>query len=156
MANTVREFFPSLLEGSTVFHQDYLWCTESWIHVGMYRLRDHFAFRERLQNSSTSVFRMTSRAPRRVLAGFETLTHIGDLREDEVEAAFDWSRSLFADPDAHLVLKAGQAWLLHKMGNDDKARRLFAEIKVSEHYRHPFYQFQERILRDWGYGALME
>jgi hypothetical protein len=59
------------------------------------------------------------------------------------------------DPDARVVVKSRKAWLLHKMGHDDKARRLFAEIKTLEHYRHPLYQFQANILRDWGYGALM-
>jgi hypothetical protein len=54
-----------------------------------------------------------------------------------------------------VVVKSRKAWLLHKMGHDDKARRLFAEIKTLEHYRHPLYQFQANILRDWGYGALM-
>lgn len=155
MANTVQKFFPSLLEGAIVFHQDFLWCTESFIHVGMYRLREHFDFIERVQNSSTSVFRMTSRPSKRLIAGFETLTGYSGLCEAEIDAAFDWSLSLFSDPEARLVLKAGKAWLLHKIGHDDKARRLFAENKASTHYGHPYYQFQEKILIEWGYGHLI-
>lgn len=155
MANTVQKFFPALMEGATVFHQDYLWCTESWIHVGMYRLRNYFEIERRVRNSSTVVFRMKSRPPAKLLASFRSLENIADLREDEVDAAFEWSRSFLSDPDAHLVATAGKAWLLHKMGRDDKARRLFAEIKASAHYAHPFYQFQKSILIQWGYEALM-
>jgi len=156
MTNTVQQFFPALMEGAIVFHQDYLWCTESWIHVGMYRLRNHFDMERRIRKSSTVVFRMNSRPSAEMLAGFQSLSHIGDFREDEVDAAFEWSRSLFVEPDARLVVKAGQAWLLHKMGHTDRARRLFAENRASKDWGHPFCQFQESILRQWGYGALME
>jgi hypothetical protein len=41
------------------------------------------------------------------------------------------------------------------MGHDDRARRLFAGNRASPHYRHPYYQFQEKTLRDWGLGFLM-
>jgi hypothetical protein len=156
MANTVQRFFPSLVDGATVLHQDYLWSTESFIHLGMYRLRHHFEVERRVSNSSAVIFRMHSIPSRETLSGFLSLTGFGDLRGDEVDAAFDWSASLLSDPDARLVVKAGKAWLLHKMGQDAKARRLFAEIKASDYYEHPFYQFQEGILRDWGYGFLMD
>ena len=155
MAHTARTFFPSLVEGATVFHQDYVWCTESWIHVGMYRLRNHFTVEQRLRNSSTVVFRMASRPPAELLASFCTLEKLGDLQEEEVDAAFEWSRSFLSDPDAQLVARAGQAWLLHKMGKDEKARRLFAENRASKDWAHPFYQFQDQMLRAWGYGGLM-
>lgn len=155
MSGTVQRFFPSLREGATVFHQDYLWCTESWIHVGMYRLRNWFAFERRLPNSSTVIFRMTKRVPPEVLAGFAGLADMEGLREDEVDAAFDWSLSFLEDPEARLVAKAGKGWLLHRMGLEEKARRVFAEIWASPDYAHPFYQNQERTLRDWGFGKLM-
>ncbi len=155
MANTVQKFFPALMDGATVFHQDYLWFSESWIHVGMYRLRNHFEMERRVRNSSTVVFRMPSRPSTKLLASFCTLGSLADLREEEVDAAFDWSRSFLVDPDARLVANAGQAWLLHKMGRDDKARRLFAENRASKDWGHPFYQFQETMLREWGYGGLL-
>jgi len=155
MAHTVPAFFPSLIGGATVFHQDYLWSSESFIHVGMYWLRDHFDFVTRVQNSSTAVFRLRSSPSSRVLARFKALRDFGDLQDDEIDAAFEWSRSLFDEPDAQLVINAGQAWLLHKMGHDDRARRLFATNRASPHYRHPYYQFQEKTLRDWGLGFLM-
>ena len=155
MANTVQRFFPSLREGATVFHQDYLWCTESWIHVGMYRLRHWFEFERRLPNSSTAIFRMKKRVPQEVLEGFAGLADVEGLREDEVEAAFDWSLSFLMDPEARLAAKAGKGWLLHKMGRDEKARRIFSENRTSRDYHHPYYQFQEQILREWGFGGLM-
>ena len=155
MAHTVPTFFPSLIGGATVFHQDYLWSSESFIHVGMYWLRDCFDFQTRVQNSSTAVFRLRSTPPTQVLNRFKALENYQSLQPEEVDAAFDWSRSLFDEPDAQLVINAGQAWLLHKMGHDDRARRLFAENRSSPHYQHPYYQFQEKTLRDWGLGFLM-
>ena len=155
MANTVQRFFPSLMEGALVFHQDYLWCTESWIHMGMYRLRKWFTMEQRVRNSSTVIFRMESKPPPNVLAGFAELSRVEQLQEEEVEAAFDWSLSFLKDPEARLVAKAGKGWLLHKMGRDDKARRMFAENWASPDYGHPYYQFQERILREWGFGELL-
>jgi hypothetical protein len=155
MANTVQKFFPSLMDGAIVFHQDYLWCTESWIHVGMYRLRKHFEVEGRIQKSSTVVFRMTSRPPASLLSGFAALANVSGLEENEVDAAFDWSRSFLDDPEARLVATAGQAWLLHQMGLDDKARKLFAQNRASADFAHPFYQFQEKMLREWGHGFLM-
>lgn len=110
---------------------------------------------QRIRNSSTVVFRMTSRPPAKLLSSFGTLGTLGDLREEEVDAAFEWSRSFLEDPDARLVANAGQAWLLHKMGRDDKTRRLFAENRASTDWGHPFYQFQDKMLREWGYGGLM-
>ena len=123
--------------------------------MGMYRLRNHFEMERRVRNSSTVVFRMPSRPSAKLLASFCTLGSLADLREEEVDAAFDWSRSFLVDPDARLVANAGQAWLLHKMGRDDKARRLFAENRASKDWGHPFYQFQETMLREWGYGGLL-
>ena len=155
MANTVQQFFPALMDGATVFHQDYLWFSESWIHVGMYRLRNHFTMEQRIRNSSTVVFRMVSKPPADLLASFRTLEKPGDLQEEEVDAAFEWSRSFLSDPDAQLVANAGQAWLLHKMGRDEKARRLLAKNRASKDWAHPFYQFQDQMLRAWGYGGLI-
>ena len=155
MAHTVPAFFPSLIGGATVFHQDYLWSSESFIHVGMYWLRDSFDFLTRVRNSSTTVFRLRSAPPAGVLDRFKALKDYHSLQPEEVDAAFDWSRSHFDEPDAQLVINAGQAWLLHKMGHDDRARRLFAGNRASPHYRHPYYQFQEKTLRDWGLGFLM-
>jgi hypothetical protein len=44
---------------------------------------------------------------------------------------------------------------MHKIGRDEEARSLFASIKSSDQYEHPFYKFQEKALLDWGFGYLV-
>jgi hypothetical protein len=155
MANVVERFFPALAAGAVVFHQDYLWSSDSFIHVGMYRLRDYFRFVCRIQNSCTALFRKVREIPSSVLAEMASRRSYADFTEAEVHAAFDWSKALFADPEARLVVDAGRAWMLLQMGNSGAARQIFAEIKRSSHYQHPFYRFQEGVLRQWGLGNVI-
>ena len=155
MANVVERFFPALVMDAVVFHQDYLWTSDSFIHIGMYRLRDYFRFVCRIKDSCTALFRKVREIPDSVLREMAPHRSYTDFTEAEVHDAFDWSKALFADPEARLVVDAGRAWMLLQMGNSGAAHRIFAEIKRSSHYQHPFYQFQEGILRQWGLGAII-
>ena len=155
MTNVIERFLPALAPGAILFHQDYLWTSESFIHVAMYRLRDCFRFVCRIENSSTVLFRKVREIPEAVLTEMAALSSYSSFDEAEIHAAFDWSKALFVDPEARLVVDAGRAWMLARMGNTDAARRIFAGIKHSPHYRSPFYQHQEGLLRQWGLDALI-
>ena len=156
MSNTIHEFFPSLLPNAVVFHQDYLWASESFIHIGMFHLRDCFAFDFRIPRSQAAVFRKLREIPVPIIADLCSRRTPQDFSEAEILEAFEWSKSLFSDPEARLVADAGKAWMLHSIGKSDAARSIFREIKKSDHYMHPFYQFQENTLRGWGLGAVIE
>jgi len=122
----------------------------------MFHLRDCFAFDFRIPRSQTAVFRKLREIPVPIMADLCSRRTPQDFSETEILEAFEWSKSLFSDPEAGLVADAGKAWMLHSIGKSDAARSIFKEIKKSDHYMHPFYQFQEDILRGWGLGAVIE
>jgi hypothetical protein len=155
MANVVEQFFPSLLPDAILFHQDYLWASESFVHVAMFQLRDYFRFVCRIKNSTTALFRKTGEIPESVLEQVTSRRSWADFTEEEVREAFAWSRSLFEEEEARLVVDAGEAWLLLQMGHEDAARRIFAKVKQSSGYGHHFYQFQEMVLTNWGLGHVI-
>lgn len=157
MTHTIREFFPSLIPGATVLHQDYLWCTDSFIHIGMYRLREYFDYVVRVRDAQTVVFRLKKNLPSDLSEHFADLQTINDFTVEEIEAAFEWSAALFDEshPDAHLVVRAAKAWMLFQIGHLPAAQALFRLNRESPHYEHPFYRFQEDVLRFWGLGELL-
>ncbi|MDQ1237940.1 MAG: hypothetical protein QG577_124 [Thermodesulfobacteriota bacterium] len=156
MANIIDNFFPSLLTGSVVFHQDYLWVTESQIQIAMFLLRDYFEFPSRIENSCGVAFRKTRDIDQEIISDLAARASYLDFSNEEIEAAFQWSRSLFDDPEAQLVVDGAKGWMLGAIGEIDRARSVFQDIKGSEHREHWFYKFQEDILRQWGYDYLMD
>lgn len=151
MSNIIKRFFPSLVVGATVFHQDYLFATQSYIHVAMFRLREYFEFVLRLPNSSGVVFKKRRDVPKSVINDLASRTCCRDFSKKEIKAAFNWSKGLFKDPEVQLVVDASKAWLLNETGDTGSAKRIFQDIRRSEHCSHWFYKFQEELLRQWGY-----
>jgi len=156
MGNVISNFFPFILAGAVVFHQDYLWVTESQIQIAMYLLRDFFHCEGRIENSCAVAFRKLGDIPPQVIADLAARTSYLDFSDNEIEQAFKWSRSLFGDPEAQLVVDAAKAWMFSAIGETERARSGFRDIKRSEHSEHWFYAFQENILKQWGYGYLMD
>ena len=141
--NTVFQFFPNLIpEKSYVAHQDYLWITESFIHIAMYRLRRSFEFRLRIPESTMVVFRCIDKQPD--LIDFFPLT-FSEFCEDEIEEAFAWSQSILP-AEVHQLIKAAKAWMLAQIGNMKAARRLFLEIEADRTSLNSLYQFQKSFL----------
>jgi hypothetical protein len=157
MTHTIREFFPSLMSGATVLHQDYLWCTDSFLHIGMYRLRDNFDFVDRVRDAQSVVFKLRQPLPGDVGELFSDVQTVQDFTSDEIKAAFEWSAALFDEshPDAQLVIRAAKAWMLYQIGHLEEAQALFRKNRESPHYDHPFYSFQEKVLRFWGLEELL-
>jgi hypothetical protein len=157
MANVIERFFPALVTGAVVFHQDYFWFPTSFINFGMYELRDYFRFVCRIKNSHTALFRKIREIPNSLLREIASRRSYADFTEAEVHNAFDWSKAVCADagPEAQLVVDAGRAWMLLQLGNKEAAHQIFAEIKRSSHYHHPFYQFQEKIVKETELGAII-
>ena len=86
----VQEFFPHVMAGcGYVFHQDYVHHTTPWIHLLMYRLRDCFEPVEHVEDSGTVIFRLIRPIePERARGPWS----IGSFSDDEIEAAFAYSR----------------------------------------------------------------
>jgi hypothetical protein len=45
--------------------------------------------------------------------------------------------------------------MLLQLGNPGGAKKIFAAIRESPGYEHPFYQFQEGILKSWGLAPII-
>ena len=87
----LRKFFRDLIPGvSMVLHQDFVHYNTVWIHLVMYRLRDHFEAVSHVPGSTTVEFKLRSAIPSSLLDheyGF------ADFDAPERQAAFAWSRS---------------------------------------------------------------
>lgn len=132
LANTVvKDFFPKLIPGrSLVFHQDFVHYNTVWIHVLMYRMRDHFEVVRHIPNSTTVIFRLRSSIPEPVTA------HVygpADFSEQEVRAAFAWSRELVDHSTLHhFNIDAAEVMYQVRLGNKEQGRMLFDRFDAEE------------------------
>jgi hypothetical protein len=72
-----RNFFPSLIPGSLLIHQDFKHYYTSWIHVLQYRLRQYFRFYRSVQ-SATVAFEVLAPIPREAVDQSTEFTTIPD------------------------------------------------------------------------------
>ncbi len=151
--NTVKQFFPSLIPGAShVIHQDYLWITESFIQVAMYRLREFFEFRSWVGESTMAVFRCVKELP-----GLEDFfpEEYWELSPEEIEQAHQWNLSILPQV-AHPCLKASKAWMLAQLGEVEMARGIFRDIESCWRSLETLYQFQKSVLRNMDFGREMD
>jgi hypothetical protein len=102
-----RTFFPHVIAGVTyLIHQDYKHYYTFWLHILMFRMRNHFAPALNVHDASSVVFQaVTPPTDTEVSAAcdFSTLT------ATELTAAFDYSRSVVAWSTAPLVEEVERA-----------------------------------------------
>jgi len=90
LANTtIQKYFTKLIPGiSIVHHQDYNHYFTPWIHLLMYRLRDHFVFEQYVEGTPSTVFAYTDEIPAEKL---QQDYSFDSFSADEFEAAFEYS-----------------------------------------------------------------
>jgi hypothetical protein len=103
MKQIARTFFPSLVPGGLLLHQDFKHGYTSWIHILQYRLRRHFRFLESVPKAGTVGYEVLS-APdvNEVVAA----SQMDDVSSAEVDACFAYSLSLLAEADHNEVARA--------------------------------------------------
>jgi hypothetical protein len=87
----LEQFFPSLLPGAIVQHQDFVHYYSSWIPLLAYRFRDYLTPVCHIPGSPSVVFRVTRTIPPTAIASryrFESFS------ADEFESAFQWAEEL--------------------------------------------------------------
>jgi hypothetical protein len=84
-------FFPSLMPGGLLIHQDFKHYYTSWIHVLQYRLRQYFRLDRSVPRSGTVAFEVLAPTPREVV---DRATDFVQIADDEVDASFHHSREL--------------------------------------------------------------
>lgn len=114
LANAIkREFYPALIPGGYLVHQDFFHYYTAWIHPMQYRLREYF---EPLYSVKTTyVFKCIKLVPASTDYSLDTFD------DDELHAAFNWSRSLATDFYQKIHIEMGRrCWQLHKNIADNK------------------------------------
>ncbi len=126
----LRKFFRDLIPGvSMVLHQDFVHYNTVWIHLVMYRLRDHFEAVAHVPGSTTVEFKLRSAIPPSLLDhgyGF------ADFDAAERRDAFAWSRSLISDAFLRFNIDAAEAMTPVHMGDRSGAEELLTKALAAE------------------------
>lgn len=104
-----RNFFPSLVPGSLLIHQDFKHYYTSWIHVLQYQLRPYFRF-YRSVPSGTVAFEVLASIPREAV---DRATEFATIPDDETEASFRHSLELVGPDERANIAAAHVMHYLH-------------------------------------------
>ncbi len=95
----IRNFFPSLVAGSLLIHQDFKHYYTSWIHIFHFRLRKYFIFHQGA-GTGTTAFHVREPIPDEAIG---QATNAAST-DEEADAALDYSFSLVAvEEHAHIA-----------------------------------------------------
>ncbi|MGI9086332.1 MAG: hypothetical protein ACR2HH_01105 [Chthoniobacterales bacterium] len=115
-----RAFYPSLLTGSLLIHQDFKHYYTSWIHVLQYRLREYFEFHRSVPKSGTVAFEVLKPIPREAA---HRATDFAGILDEEIDAAFHHSIDLVGPADAANIAASHVMQYVH-LGRLDRASEL--------------------------------
>ena len=121
-----RSFYPALLPGTVLIHQDFKHYFTSWIHVLRYRLRDRFQFLRSVPDGCTVAFAVASPIP---ADEARAKSDFGNISDDEAEEAFRYSMGLLP-PDQTANIAAAHVMLYHYLGRDDRVRATLAKYRA--------------------------
>lgn len=99
-SSITRSFFPSLVPGALVVHQDYKCYDTPWIALIQYRLRDLFNFTHGVRRGCTVAFELKQTIP---LERVNAAADFTAVTAEEIEAAVNWSAELLGEP--------GRGWM---------------------------------------------
>jgi len=114
-----RNFFPSLISGSLLIHQDFKHYHTSWIHLLQYRLRKYFQF-YRSVRQGTVAFEVVTPIPREEVARATEFTTIAD---NEIDASFGHSLDLVETDERANIAAAHVMHYIH-LQRKDKASHI--------------------------------
>lgn len=122
-------FYPSLVEGSILIHQDFKHYYTPCIHILQYRLRDHFQLKEEVHLAGTLAFETVRRVSPDAAS---RAAQVANASESEVADAFAYSASLCSDSYGKSAVAA--AHVMHFIHNQDwqKAREIFDRYSKGE------------------------
>ena len=112
-----RNFYPSLITGSLLIHQDFKHFYTTWIHMLQYRLRRYFRLYRSVLRSGTAAFEVLAPIPKEAVDRATDLVRIPD---DEVDASFRHSLDLVGPGDCVNVAAAHVMQYVH-LGRKDRA-----------------------------------
>ena len=104
-----RNFFPSLVPGSLLIHQDFKHYYTSWIHVLQYQLRQYFRF-YRSVGWGTVAFEVLASIPREAV---DRATEFAKIPDDGTDASFRHSLELVGPDERANIAAAHVMHYLH-------------------------------------------
>ncbi len=123
--NILTQFFPWVVTGGVVAHQDYLHPAVGWLQVSMYQLRDYFRPVLQVPNSDTVVFHCIETPPADALVFPDS---VADLPLEQIEAAYTWNHQFIEDGNRDRIA-ASEIWLHLYRRDFDRVRSLYARAK---------------------------
>jgi hypothetical protein len=103
-------FYPSLMPGGLLIHQDFKHYYTSWIHVIQYRLRRYFRRDGSVPGSGTVAFEVIAPIPKEAV---DQATDLATIPDDEVDASFRHSLDLVGPGDCVNVAAAHVMQYIH-------------------------------------------
>jgi hypothetical protein len=139
-------FFPSLVAGALLIHQDYKHYYTPWIHVLQYRLKNYCAFTHNVPRSGTACFRLSTPIPVKTIHEAVDFTSVEDK---EVEAAIAYSLSCVGTEGAESVAAAHVMHYLHAK-NHTRAHEIHREYAARGLTDRGDMQIVEQLLQGLG------
>ena len=112
-----ENFYPSLITGSLLIHQDFKHFYTTWIHILQYRLRRHFRFYRSVLRTGTAAFEVLAPIPSESV---DQATDFARIPDDEIDASFRHSLDLVGSDDCVNVAAAHVMHYVH-LGRKDRA-----------------------------------
>ena len=113
-----QSFYPSLIPGALLIHQDFKHFHTTWIHLLHHELREYFQLSRVVPNSTTVAFEARKAIP---IEAAKRATDFGKLSDDQIDECFRYSVELVGSDDCANVAAAHVMHYLH-LGRKDQAR----------------------------------
>jgi hypothetical protein len=113
-----QSFYPSLIPGALVIHQDFKHFHTTWIHLLHHELREYFQLHRVVPNSTTAAFEVRKAIP---IEAAKRATDFGNRSDDQIDECFGYSIDLVGPDDCANVAAAHVMHYLH-LGRKDRAR----------------------------------
>jgi hypothetical protein len=125
-SQVAQSFYPALLPGAILIHQDFKHYYTSWIHVLQFRFREHFHFLHSVPEGGTVAFTVASPIPANEA---RAKSDLGAITDDEIEEAFNYSMGL-VPRDQTTNVAAAHVMLYHHLGRDGRALETLATYRA--------------------------
>lgn len=119
-----RNFFPKLLPGGLLIHQDFKHYYTSWIHLLQYHLRSYFQFYRSIP-AGTVAFKVARPIPQEAV---DQATEFAAANDDEADAAFRYSLHLVGPEEMANIAAAHVMHYVHQQ-RKDKASSLLENFR---------------------------
>jgi hypothetical protein len=144
--NVAQAFFPKMIPGGMIVHQDYLHFYHGWIHLLTWRLRHRLKLSWLGARVALVALEVTEAIPEEECRVFQASP---EEAADEIIEAYAWNRAVFPQT-FEPVLRAAEVFLLIKSGlGDSLGMERYLEAKALGFSDQEAFQSMNEFCRDW-------